>query len=320
MKDENKKYIVKVPVYISELKEVSDSIFGGITYREMIQKVKSRIDSFNENSDRIKVERKNKVFEKHVKHIEYHETDFNGDPALLLQITAFNTNYQDGFFEDNEKQLLTTKSKIGSDNYFVLLFPRIWGNNPTKYKCNWVVLLYEDPNKENIDITTTAKLTLSKIVGIEIKNVKMSSVIESLQQKKEAPELNISFTTTEYNTFEESIAYSEYLVSTKTKTIKEYTYRNVPEQDAKKLLSAKNYVKKGSKVVKRLLFGKHEFKVTQQFVESNKEAQEKLRETIEEIYNEKTQISEKDMKENLYDLEFILGKFETILKNYLEAK
>lgn len=318
----DKNYIVKIPVYISELKEGSDAIFGGISYREMIDKVKFKINEFNAYSDNIKVGRKHKVFEKHIKHIGYTEANFNGDPGLLLKITAFNTNYQDGFFEDKERLPLTSQSKIGSDTNFVLLFPRIYGSDPVRYKCQWVVMLYEDPNKENVDITTTAKLTLSKIIGIEIKNVKMNSVLESLRQKKEAPELNISFTTIEYNTFDESVSYPTYLVSTKIKTVKEYVYKNVPVKDAEVLISSKSFFEKqsGFKVVKRLLSGKHEFKVTQRYTDSPKDVEDKLQETIEEIYNERTQISEEDMKENLYKIDFILSKFDPILKNYLSAE
>lgn len=315
-----KTYLIKVPVYISELLESSDEIFGGISYPEMINKIKDKIDLFNENSSSIKVERKNKVFVKQVKNIEYFDASFSEDPALLLRITAFNTNYQDGFFEESERLLLTSKSKIGSATNFVLLFPRIYGNNPKSYKCNWIVLLYEDPNKESLDIATTAKLTLSKIIGIQIKNVKMNSVIESLKQRSKAPELNISFSTMEYDTLDETASFPEYLISSKTKTIREYVYKDIPYEEAQKLLSSDSFVSKGVKVIKRLLFGKHEFRVTQQYTETKMEARERLQETIEEIFNERTQISESEMKEKLYDINFILSKFEPILKNYLEAK
>ena len=141
-------HVIKVPVYVSETKTDSVGFFGGITYKNMIESLTRKIDEYNISSGEIKSVKKKKIFEKVVKGIEYSETLIDNRSGLLVKMTAYNTNYIDGFFEENNKIALTKKSKIGSENNFMLMYPSITGLNPVSYKYRWMILLYEDPNKD----------------------------------------------------------------------------------------------------------------------------------------------------------------------------
>ena len=205
-------YFIKIPVYVSEFKFESEGMFGGVTYKHMIQGLIKKIDEYNGNSGEIKNYKKKKTFERRVKGITYQEIKIGDSSTLLLKMTAYNTNYLDGFYEKGDKVPLTKEAKIGSDNNFMLMYPNISGLDPNNYKYQWVILLYEDPNKDFNEIASTAKAVLNKVLDIKVKNVKLNTVINDITIKEIAPEIIVKMITVDYDSDNESPEFKEYLI------------------------------------------------------------------------------------------------------------
>lgn len=316
MAKELKEYRIKVPVYVSELIDKPNDLFGGISYQDMVKSAITKIDEYNSNRGEIKKPKRNKTFEKHIKGIEYQEYPIGSrKKGLLLKITSFNTNLIDGFFEEQNKIQFTKASKVGSDNNFLLLYPNIYGLDPNNYRYQWIILLYEDPNKENADIVATAKIVLKDVLRIDVKNIKLKTVIENLRQAKYANELQIKLVTQEYDVDKGIPHFHEYLVSSKTKTINEYVYTQMPAEAAINLINKENFITKGLQAIKRIFLNNREYKITQTFEE---EAEEKIKEIVEEIYNSDISISEDDLQNRLYDTKFVMDKLIPILTDYLK--
>ncbi|QJD77029.1 hypothetical protein [Spirosoma rhododendri] len=184
---DSNQYVIKVPVYVSEIKTGSDELFGGVSFKHMIDSLVRKIDEYNSNSGEIKTYKKKKTFERVIKGIEYHEIPIGLRSGLLIKMTSYNTNYMDGFYEESSRVPLTKRTKIGSDNNFMLMFPNIFGSNPQNYKYQWVVLLYEDPNKDFNEISSTAKSVLKKVFDIKVENIKLKTVINNVTIQKIAP-------------------------------------------------------------------------------------------------------------------------------------
>ena len=119
-----KSYNIKVPVYTTTMLDQTVGLFENVSYNDMIQMIKGKLSKF---STPISSSNRNKTKQTVINGIAYHDITIEDVPALLLQISAFNTNMYDGYFEANEKIQITKDNKIGSDTNYVLLYPRIKG-------------------------------------------------------------------------------------------------------------------------------------------------------------------------------------------------
>ena len=95
---EEKQLTIKIPVYVSELVETTNDIFGPVTYQKMVSQIKDKIDKYNSFSEPIVISRKNKVSEKVIETIIPIEVEILDRKSLLIQYTSYTTNYNDGFF------------------------------------------------------------------------------------------------------------------------------------------------------------------------------------------------------------------------------
>lgn len=120
-------------------------LFGNVSYHDMIQMIKDKLSKF---STPISSSNRNKTKQTVINGITYQDITIENVPALLLRISAFNTNMYDGYFEANEKIQITKDNKIGSDTNFVLLYPRIKGLSAETYTCFFLLMAYEDPTKD----------------------------------------------------------------------------------------------------------------------------------------------------------------------------
>lgn len=95
-------------------------LFENVLFQDMIHMIKKRLDDFK---CPISSSNRNKTKKTVVSNIAYQDVQIGNVPALLLKISAFNTNMYDGYFEANEKIPITKENKLGSENNFVLLYP-----------------------------------------------------------------------------------------------------------------------------------------------------------------------------------------------------
>ncbi|GAB3721944.1 hypothetical protein [Spirosoma lituiforme] len=305
-------YSIKVPVYVSDIKSASD-LFDTIDYNYLVKSIIRTIDEYNQSSKEIKYAKKKKTYERVVKGIDYEETIIGDRPALLIKTTAYNTNYIDGFYEERNKVALTKDSKIGSDNNFMLMYPHISGLNQVQYKYYWIILLYEDPNKVFNELASTAKAVLNKVLNIKIENIKLKKVINDITIKKVAPELIIRLVTVDHDVDNEQPELKRYLIEAKNKIVIERRYKNLPAEETISLLENRQDTRKKFQNIKRVIFGNQEYRYTQS---SEGELNQRIKETVEEIYNSEIPISEKDLQDNLYNHTFVIDKFKQVLTEY----
>ena len=188
--------------------------------------------------------------------------------------------------------------------------------DPVSYKYRWMILLYEDPNKDFNELASIAKSVLKRVFDIKVENIKLKTVINNVTIQKIAPEMVVRMVTVDHDAEDENPTFKEYLIAAKNKQITERRYKDLPADIAIELLQRRTLLDKKFTFVKRLFFGHKEYRVTQ-FTEG--ELNRVLKETVEEIYNSEVEISENDLQFNLYNPKFVIEKLTTVLADYLAS-
>jgi hypothetical protein len=282
-----KSYLIKVPVYASEFKEGSAGLFGRITYENLVQNIINKIEEYNRTKPLVSKYRRNKVQQLVIGEVQSIECEIGDHPSVLLRITAFNTNLHDGYIETNENKIaFQTSHKLGSDTNFMLLYPQIIGLSPDKYRFQWLILLYEDPNKENLEIVSIAKLVLTKILDISIINVKLPEVLEELRKIDKIPELSLKFSDVIIDGNEVDAKFRSYLVNSKLKKLKEVNFKDIPYANTEEIINDTSYKEEFQKREIKIISGNKEFRITR---DQKAEASESLNNVVEEIFNERTE-------------------------------
>ena len=309
-----KQLTINIPVYVSELIEERTDLFGPSTYQKMVTGIKDKIDRHNITAEPIKISRKNKVSEKAIEDISPTELEVLGRKSLLIRYTSYTTNYSDGFFEKESRVDLTKDAKFGSVNHFMLLCPYIKTGEFSTVS-HWIILIYEDPNKESADIISTAKILLNKVLNIKVKNIKLNSAIQTIKSAGIIENAIIRITTVDTDPDNEDVLFKTHLVGSRTTIISESQYKNLPPENAVSLIDIKGEMRNYYRAVKKLFLSeKREIKITQVFKEENNNS---ITQTVEEIYNTTTLITEHELENCLYGDIFVLEKLTPVLKEYL---
>jgi len=307
-----KTYKIKIPVYSSELLEQSKGLFESHTYADMINFLDKKLVDFKEKKPKLSRKKRNKFKEVEIQNIEQTNCTIGNVPARLLKISAYNTNLIDGFVETETKINLRRKDKLGSETNFILLYPTIIGLNSPNYQYQWKILLYEDPTKENSELVSISKLVLEKVFNIKICNIKLDRVLKELQEKKLISELSMQFISLTYDENEVDSYMKEYLVKSSLRKQKYENFKNVPFKEFEKLIRDTEYKQDYQKRIVKFLLNKKEVKLTNEF----EEAKDKIKETVEEIFNSNVIIKEDDI-DNLFKTDFIIEKMSPVLEEYL---
>ena len=303
---------IKIPVYSSELIGEEQGLFAGPSYHDMIRYVHNKISTFQENLPKISKNKRNKLMTTEVADIKYFDFTIGPVPVVLVQVSAYNTNLLDGYVETEKKITLQQDHKLGSDNNFFLLYPRILGLDPNTFQRQWLVFVYEDPNKENSQLVGTVKLVLKKIFDISTVNIKLSALLETLREIGTIQELNLKFTSMIHNENEIDVKLRPYLVESKLQKKRDEYFENVPFNETEEIISESENDEEYQKKEIRFKVGRREYKFTRE----RKEAEEKIKETVEEIFNTRIAIKKADLN-NLYKPEYIMEKMIPVVQSYL---
>ncbi len=309
-----KSYKIKVPVYTSELILKGSDLFGGVSFKDMNKFVHKKVQYYKSITDKVSRNKRNKVQKKEIDKVDCIDIIVADRPCVMLQISAYNTNLFDGYVETDKKINLEQSNKIGSENYFVLLVPNIIGIDSNNYKHQWIFLIYEDPHKETQDILSTAKLVINKVLGISTSNIKVPEILDELKRVKNIPELTLNFTAISNDENEVDAQYRSYLVGSKFRKQREDKFENMPFETTEEVIGDISYEKDYQKRTVKIGLGKKEYRITRDAIN---EAKGKINETAEEIFNETIGITETELKEKIYDTDFIVEKLTPILQNYL---
>jgi hypothetical protein len=309
-----KSFLIKVPVYSSELILKGNDLFGGVIYGDMLKYAKKKIAEYQIKESKVSRNKRNKVQKKEIDHVECIDCVIGERPCALLKISAYNTNLFDGYVETDKKIELKQNHKLGSDNFYVLLVPNIIGVNANNYKHQWVILVYEDPHKDTQEIIGTAKLVLNKILDISTSNIKLPEILEDLKRIKTVPELSLNFTSISNDENEVDAKYRSYLVGSRFRKQKEDKFQNMPFESTEEVINDCSYENEFQKRIIKISIGKKEYRITR---EQRSDASDKLNEAVEEIFNESIGITETELNERIYESEFIIEKLTPVLQNYL---
>lgn len=313
MAKKEKSYIIKVPVYTTEITDNPKDLFGGITYADMTSYIIRKLKLFQESKFVVSSDNRNKTIKTEIETIDYFEYNIGEIPSVLLKIKAYTTNLYDGYFEaEDEKITFEKENKLGSENNFLLLYPVIDGVINRGY--HFLVLVYDDPHKRGDELLKTSKLVLKDVLNTPVRNLKLQSVLEELRKYPSIPELQVKYSAVRYDENLVDSQYEEYAINSGVfRKQKEDKFKNMPFEKVEDLLNdplKDDYQKKEAKIsVER-----KEFKITKELLN---EAKEEFRDTAEKVFNSKTEITEEQLK-SLYEPEFIIEKLIPIIENYRE--
>jgi len=307
-----KTYDIKVPVYTTEPNSKPIDLFGGVTYENMLDFLRGKINDYNKLKTKLSFDNKSKTKKTVISNIQIHENKTHGK-NLLLQVTAYTTNLFDGYLESSEKIKFKNSDKLGSETNFILLHPMIIGLDPASNVHYFLVLIYEDPTKTNEEITKITKQILSSIINQSIANIKLPAILEELKSAKFIPELHLKYSGLYYDSNEVDVELKEYLVSNKASKSKVFNFKNFPLEKLEDLFNIKKEEDYQKKEI-RLLIANNEYKIISELLN---EAKDELKETTEKIFNMKTNISESELKSNVHEIDFVFSKLTHVLDKYL---
>lgn len=306
-----KSYYIKVPVYTTTMLDQNAGLFNNVSYQDMIQMIKKRLDDFKKP---ISSSNRNKTKKTVVSDITYQDSQIGNVPVLLIQISAFNTNMYDGYFEANEKIPITKENKLGSENNFVLLYPRIKGLSAEKYTCFFLMLIYEDPTKDNGEVCKLAKILVNKILKIHIENIKLPMIFDELKDICTIPELQIRYRCISDADNDIDVNYREFLQKSKIEKKKDRFFKDMPRKIMEQLLADTDDDEDYQQKETRIVIGKKEYHIKKELVN---EASEELKETAEKIFNASSAITQKELDTQIHDTKFMIEKLSDVLTNYL---
>ena len=308
---QKKSYNIKVPVFTTIMLDQSVGLFDNVSYQDMIQMIKGKLSNFTTPISSSNINKTKKTV---VNEISYQDVSIENIPALLLRISAFNTNIYDGYFEANEKIQITKDNKIGRDSNYILLYPRIKGLSKNTYTCFFLLLVYEDPTKDNGEVCKLAKLVVNKILGIPIQNIKLPMIFDELKDISTIPTLQIKYRSIIDAEDEVDVKYREYICSQKLEKKKDRIFKNIPRETMIELLADKTEDEDYHQKKTRIIIGKKEYRIQKDLIN---EAGEELQETAEKIFNATSSITQEELDTKVHNPDFIVEKLTAVLINYL---
>ena len=310
-KSKPQSYKIKIPVYTTEVISKSNDLFG-TSYDDMISVIKNKINKFSTRA----FENRNSTKKTVINHIECIDHQLGDRPCLLLRISAYTTNLLDGYFKEaniNEPIGFKKDSEIGSNHNFIMLYPIILGMDSDNYTQYFIVLVYEDPNKDSGEVIRLSKIVLRRIVGIPIRNIKLSTILEELKDLSTIPELQIKYFSISTSENEVDVKYQPYLFKGNLKRVKEQEFKNMPFDIAQDLLNSNEDTGFERKVTK-MTIGKKEYKISKEEIAN---ASEEMKETAEKIFNATATIQQDEL-DSIYKNDFIIDKLTGVLNEYLK--
>ncbi len=303
--------ILKIPAYITSPISVKGKSNGKLNFTEMIDLVVDAVEKYNDSVEKIEIVKKNKAQSKQIKSINYYKSNYGDMPVILLQISDFKTGMIDGYLEASERHNISNSDKLGSDTNFVLLYPQIVGDD--NFSHYFLIFIYEDPGKENNEISSSVRQVLSKVLKLPMANIKLPKVLEEIKKAKVIDNINLNLYSS-YNDNNSDMKLNKYVISSVTKIQKTITYANVPAEEITNLIEEPLSADNKKKVLRFSSGENKEVKIT---TEQKEDALNKISETVEELFNYEVEISKTDP---IYEVDFILKQIRPVVDKYLQNK
>ncbi|MBQ6202569.1 MAG: hypothetical protein IJK46_00535 [Prevotella sp.] len=288
----------------------SVGLFEDVTYDDMIKFVKDKIAKY---AFPLTSPTRNKTLMTVIKSITIEDILLGSEKALLLQVSAYDTNFYDGYFEGKEKIAITKDNKIGKESNFILLVPRKKGLTAESYTCYFLMFVYEDPTKVNGVVSKLAKLVAKEIIQVPVENIKLPIIMQELKDCKTIPELQIKYSSIYEADNDVDVKYVPYLQGGKLEKKKVRRFKDMPFDIMGELLKDKTDDEDYQTKKTSIIVGKTEYRIKSLI----DEAKDELQDTAEKIFNLSIGITQTELDTKIHEKGFIIEKLQAVLNNYL---
>lgn len=310
----NKTFNINLPLFVIPLKKEDKGLFGALNEKEMVDTLKQQLEKFPIT----KLPSKGKSKTTQITSILPEVIDISEKPALLVKASVFDSNLNDTYLNvGHNKSKIAKTSHLGGENYFILFYPRIEGQNSDKYVYTWLQVVYEDPSHSTGVATAVAKKIVQSKIQTEAFNVKLQSAIEDFKTIAVCPEVQVRLVSVSHR--EDNSQYPQYKQYTTAVDVKEettYTFANMPQNKVVELL--RDQTDNGEVIIhKKATFGKKEYHVKRERYDEAKE----WKESVEQMFNSKYEVSKSDVETGqIFNKDFVTKVFCSVITNYLTNK
>ncbi len=309
---------IKVPVYVSALIERDSDDLWGITQETMINEAKNLISIYNQNGiEQVTSDRRAKTTVIGIQNVESIDIQFGNDKCLLLRVTAYKTNLLDGYYQravNGELHRFEEHDKLCSDTYFFILYPLISQNAiNNKLDIYWHIFIYEDPSKTNDEMVRIARLIMSNIIKVPIKNIKSDKMLADIRKYRLISEVEITLSA--FNDADENDTPSylqNYSFESTLKREKKIKVSNMQVDDAISAFEDTSFTANYSK--RQLKFTTHNKRVFSMI----QEFKDKLHATLEDSFNYSIDVDEAEIKSGaIFTVDKIIQNVAGIFTRYM---
>lgn len=166
---------------------------------------------------------------------------------------------------------------------------------------NWITFVYIDPGKTDVDVISTVKMVLKRILKLKIKNVKSHTANELIRREDLIPKLVAQYVIVTNNE-NERLDIRGVQVKSTIKEVKKIEYHDIPAEDVEEYVNNQNDKPYLERKIVVSFVDNQELK----YVHKQNEEQT-LKDAIEQIYNYETDMLLSDFP-RMYNSDFILEK------------
>lgn len=306
-------FLINLPLFVIPLKKEDKGLFGALDEKEMVENLKSNLEKFPITE----LPSRGKSKTTHITSLFPSVVNIKGKPALLVRASVFDSNLDDTYLnEGNNKSKIAKSSRLGGENYYIIFYPRIEGQNSEKYIYTWLQIVYEDPTHPTGVATAVAKKIVQNQIQTEPFNVKLQSAIDDFKAIAYCPEVKVRLVSVYHKNSSEYPEFKQYITDVQVKEESTYTFSNMPQKEVELLLRDKT--DNGEIIVhKKAIFGRKEYHVKRERYDESKQ----WKESVEQMFNSKHEVSKEDVElGKIFEPDFVVEVFSGVLTNYLTNK
>lgn len=218
---------IKFPIIMTEPQNN-----GFVNQSDMINSAKNIFERYNNSGKNITLSTRGKTKQKTIKSVETSTMSFGQDKCLLLRIEEYKEGYGDLYYENKTQTRVNIShtDKLGSTSNYAMMYPYISYENNGNSINQWVVFIYDTPDKDDFDIINTVKMVISKILQLKFQNVLKGNIAKT----DSYPWVSVLYTSIE-NIENRELQCQQYIVQAKEKKQKEVWYQDIPITEADEL-------------------------------------------------------------------------------------
>lgn len=167
--------IIRIPVFKTQTEQEEVELFNA-NIEGMVDSACTKINEYKcSSTKKITITNDFKHFTHEVVSINATKENLNGSPVMFMQMSAHKTNMRDGYIESpeikNTKISVTQNVKIGSEHYYVIMYPMLQrkGNYYSRF---WYLFLYDDPEKNTPDFIRIVKTVIKEVLNTKTSHLK----------------------------------------------------------------------------------------------------------------------------------------------------